>query len=405
MLYEKLFQYYADQQFLPTFGKFENSSKLAEYALARRTVFTEKLALPVEMFKDADVLEFGPDSGENALVFASWGANLTLAEPNLRAHDQIRRYFEYFNLNKKLASLRSDDIEGFKSDRSYDIIDAEGFIYTVQPTSLWLGVFHEALKSGGYAIVSYYETQGAFIELVLKAIHSACKELTALSPEPAAQMLYETKWDSIPHTRPFSSWVHDVLENPFVRLRYFLDSLSLCQMAAEQGFELHSSWPLYRDALDIYWHKKTLSASELLQRNVAHLKRSRISFLSGQKMYLTGSADEIDACAKLVGSLLSDVDFLIEHPFDGRLKSFLSGLRGLKQIVGKANILVDGRETIDKFEGLITALEAVFTAIEQRNIEEVVRLTNTSPSFISAWGMPTHFLVLRKRSDTSPEAS
>ena len=38
MAYDKLFQYYQHEQFLPTFGNFENASKLAQYAQARRTI-------------------------------------------------------------------------------------------------------------------------------------------------------------------------------------------------------------------------------------------------------------------------------------------------------------------------------------------------------------------------------
>ncbi len=93
MAYDKLFQYYAHEQFLPTFGNFDSATKLAQYANARRTVFAEKLMLPLRTFDGADVLEFGPDTGENALVFAQWGAKLTLAEPNLRAHEQNSKLF------------------------------------------------------------------------------------------------------------------------------------------------------------------------------------------------------------------------------------------------------------------------------------------------------------------------
>ena len=254
----QLFQYYAHEQFLPTFGDFKSAADLAHYTEARRTVFAEKLLLPIQIFDGAEVLEFGPDTGENALVFAQWGAKLTLAEPNLRAHGQIQQYFERFGLSDSIANLRSDDIEAFAGDRKYDLIDAEGFIYTVQPTSLWLGTFSRNLKPGGYAVVSYYETHGTFIELLLKAIHSAFKALTSLDSLAAAEKLYQTKWDSIPHTRAFSSWVRDVLGNPFVRLRYFLDATELCELANDHDLDLHSSWPLYRDTLDIYWHKKAL---------------------------------------------------------------------------------------------------------------------------------------------------
>src|SRR6185437_3953639 len=384
------------------FGNLEDAGKLTQYTDARRTVFAEKLMLPIQMFDGADVLELGPDTGENALVFAQWGAKLTLAEPNLRAHGQIRQYFERFGLSDSIASLRSDDIEAFAGEQKYDLIDAEGFIYTVQPTGLWLGCFSRNLKPGGYAIVSYYETRGTFIELVLKAIHSACKALTSLDSLAAAEKLYQTKWDSIPHTRAFSSWVRDVLENPFVRLRYFLDAAELCRQASDHDLDLHSSWPLYRDTLDVYWHKKALPPEELLRRNANHLKRSPLSFLSGQKIYLVGDSAEIDAVTTLVDALVADVDTLIERPFGDRLAAFVTGLQQLRRLIGTAQTLVDDPNAIDDFAALLESLEQIFDAIGRRDIDQIVRLTNSNPAFISAWGMPNHFLVLQKRFASQP---
>jgi len=404
MAYDKLFQYYEKEQFLPTFGNFDSPAKLHEYANARRTIFVEKLMLPLQMFSGARVLEFGPDTGENALVFALWGADLTLVEPNRRAHDQIASYFQRFALDGRLQRLSDDDLEGFKSDEAYDVIDAEGFIYTVQPASLWLRVFNGHLRPGGHAIVSYYEPRGAFVELVLKAIHAACKALTGLAPEAAAHLLYEAKWNAIPHTRAFGAWVRDVLENPFVRLSYFLDAAALCRMADEHGFDLHASWPLYRDALDIYWHKKSLSASELLARSSYHLKRSSLSFVSGRKVYLVGNAAEVDRCAKLVDGLLSDVDSLIERPLGDRLLPFRSGLNELKRMVQTAKLLVDDEAALNDCEALIAALEAIFAAIADKDVAEIVKLTNSNPAFLAAWGMPNHFLVLRKRFDAMLKA-
>jgi methyltransferase family protein len=404
MAFTKLFQYYEHEQFLPTFGNFENVAKLAQYAAARRAIFAEKLALPVQIFDNANVLEFGPDTGENALVFAQWGANLTLAEPNKRAHDQIRNYFKRFALGDRLRALGESDIEGFTSDERYDIIDAEGFIYTVQPTSLWLQVFGANLKSGGHAIVSYYETHGTFIELALKAIHWAYKALTSLPPEEAALKLYENKWNSIPHTRAFASWVHDVLENPFVRLRYFLGASDLCRLASEHAFDVHSSWPCYRDLLDIYWHKKALSPAEQLKRNTIHLDRSALSFLSGQKMYLVGGAAEIAVFRGVLNALVADMDALIEQPLGKRLPVLLSGLRQLRQSVSTTSVLVDDEAAVGNFQMLLQTLESIFSAILRKDPDEIARMTNSDPSFISAWGMPTHFLVLRRRLDVSPEA-
>ncbi len=100
----------------------------------------------------------------------------------------------------------------------------------------------------------------------------------------------------------------------------------------------------------------------------------------------------------LVDALVADVDALIENPFGDRL-GFVScpGLQQLRRSIRTAHILVDDPTAIDDFDALLEALEQIFGAIDNRDIDEIVRLTGENPAFIAAWGMPTHFLVLRKR--------
>lgn len=401
MAEDKLFNYYERQDVLPTFGDFKSSAELDAYAGQRRELFADKLVLSPRLFRDADVLEFGPDSGENALVFAGWGANLALAEPNRHAHPKIQAYFAHFGLAQQLRELALADVEGFRSDRRFDIIDAEGFIYTVQPTENWLGIFHGLLNPDGFAVVSYYERYGGFFELALKAIHAAGKALTGRPALEAARLLFEPKWDSIPHTRSFESWLMDVLENPFVRHRYFLDAAALCTAAHAQGFDVHSAWPAYRDSLDIYWHKKVLSGDEKLRRTVRHLDRSRLSFLGGRKLYLVGKADAVEAISASIEALVLDVDALIDDPFGASLPRVVASLASLRETIRTTDILADDAADIEAIATTLDSFHRIFGAIERRDASAVTAFTRTDPAFINAWGQPAHFLVVRKRSGES----
>ncbi|QIP09141.1 class I SAM-dependent methyltransferase [Bradyrhizobium symbiodeficiens] len=397
MAEDKLFNYYERQDVLPTFGNFKSSTELEAYASQRRELFSDKLVLPPRLFRDADVLEFGPDSGENALVFAGWGANMTLAEPNRHAHPKIEAYFAHFGLNQRLRELALADVEGFSSDRRFDIIDAEGFIYTVQPSEKWLGIFHRLLNPDGYAVVSYYERYGGFFELALNAIHAAGKALSGRAALDTAKMLFEAKWDSIPHTRSFESWLMDVLENPFVRHRYFLDAASLCAAADQQGFDVHSAWPAYRDSLDIYWHKKVLSGDDKLHRARRHLNRSRLSFLGGRKLYLVGKADAVQAISASIEALVLDVDGMIDDPFGANLPRVISGLAALRETIRTADILADDTADIEAIMATLDSFHRIFGAIGRRDAAAVAALTQADPAFINIWGQPAHFLVVRKR--------
>ena len=394
---DKLFNYYERQDVLPTFGNFKSSAELEAYASQRRELFSDKLVLPPRLFRDAEVLEFGPDSGENALVFAGWGANMTLAEPNRLAHPKIEAYFAHFSLTQRLRALALADVEGFRSDRRFDLIDAEGFIYTVQPSEKWLGIFHRLLNPDGYAVVSYYERHGGFFELALKAIHVAGKALTGHAALDTAKLLFEPKWNSIPHTRSFESWLMDVLENPFVRHRFFLDSTALCTAAHGQGFDVHSAWPAYRDSLDIYWHKKVLSGDDKLHRARRHLDRSRLSFLGGRKLYLVGKADAVQAISTSIEALVLDVDGMIDNPFGESLPRVIAGLASLRETIRTADILADDAADIDAIMATLDSFHRIFDAIGRRDAAAVTALTRSDPAFINTWGQPAHFLVVRKR--------
>lgn len=400
MAEDKLFNYYERQDVLPTFGNFKSSDELAAYAAQRRELFADKLALPPRLFRDAAVLEFGPDSGENALVFAGWGASMTLAEPNRHAHPKIQAYFDHFGLTERLRELASSDVEGFSSNRRFDIIDAEGFIYTVQPTEAWLGAFHRLLNPDGYAVVSYYERYGGFFELALKAIHAAGKALTGRPALDTARLLFEAKWNSIPHTRSFESWLMDVLENPFVRHRYFLDAAALCTAAHELGFDIHSAWPSYRDSLDVYWHKKVLSADEKLHRATHHLGRSRLSFLGGRKLYLVGKVSTADAISASIETLVRDVDGMIDEPFGDNLPRAIANLAALRETIGTTDILADASD-LEAFRATLDSFHRIFSAIANKDMAGITTLTRSDPSFIDTWGQPAHFLVIRKRPEGS----
>ncbi|MBR1172873.1 class I SAM-dependent methyltransferase [Bradyrhizobium sp. KB893862 SZCCT0404] len=399
MAEDKLFNYYERQDVLPTFGNFKSAAELDAYASQRRELFSDKLVLPPRLFRDAEVLEFGPDSGENALVFAGWGANMTLAEPNRHAHPKIEAYFAHFGLTGRLRELVLADVEGFRSERRFDIIDAEGFIYTVQPTENWLGIFHRLLNPDGYAVVSYYERYGGFFELALKAIHAAGKALTGRPALETAKLLFEPKWNSIPHTRSFESWLMDVLENPFVRHRYFLDAAALCSAAHGLGFAIHSAWPSYRDGLEVYWHKKVLSADDKLRRTTRHLGRSRLSFLGGRKLYLAGGIDAVEAISASIEALVLDVDAMIDDPFGASLPRVVASLASLREAVRTTDILADDAADIDAIVATLDSFHRIFSAIGRRDASAIAALTQSDPAFINTWGQPAHFLVVRKRSE------
>jgi hypothetical protein len=123
-----LYDYYGRQNIAPTFADLRDEAAVVAYQAARARLLGERLALPIPLFRGAEILEFGPDTGENAVVFARWGAHMTLVEPAEAAHPRIRAYFDCFAPPAALRELAAADVLSYVANRRFDMIVAEGFI-------------------------------------------------------------------------------------------------------------------------------------------------------------------------------------------------------------------------------------------------------------------------------------
>jgi hypothetical protein len=394
--YSSMHEYYAGQEVLPTIAHLQDEDALDRYVAARRSLFEEKLLIPSRIFAGARLVEFGPDSGENSLAFARLGSTLTLVEPNSKALPKIRDYFESFGLSRYLSALHHTDVEHFRADDTFDIVDCEGFIYTVQPTNLWLDIFRRLLNPDGLLIVNYCERCGSIVETLTKAIHALVKAETGLRSIDVARRLFQSKWDTIPHLRRFESWVMDVLENPFVRHRFFLDAGSLPTLAAEHGFSFHSSWPNYRDPFAVYWHRQRISEDDRLQSDRDFTIRSRLSHFFGHQIFMTDPDFEfvLETSGKL-NQLACDVDALIDTPADPELVARCrANLSRIEDVVSRGCVLIDD---VRRARMLLASFAECLDLMWRRDVSRLTHFCNANEGFLYTWGVPYHFAVFRRK--------
>ena len=396
MSYEAMYQYYREQAVLPTHGRFQSESDLNAHEAHRRDLFTQKLFLPSRLFRDARLIEFGPDAGENSLVFARWGASCTLVEPNPKAHPVIEDYFAKFALARELTGLECCDVKAYAKRpelaAKFDFIDAEGFIYTVKPDSLWIDLFRRIANDDGFVILFYCDPFGNFFELFTKVIHARFREITGLNPLETAHKLFLTKWNSIPHKRSMESWVMDVMENPFVRLRYFLEPQALCRQMLDAGFNLYSSWPAYKDALAIDWFKKTQTPAEQLRAQNKFIACSRLGQLFGRKHFMP---EPDPALEKRLSDLLFVMDGLIDR-FDASLADqCVAHLAVIANVLSSDSVLADEGDTALALDA-VKSTQSILQLLKSDIPDDLIGFCNTDQGFIQTWGMPSHFAVFQK---------
>ena len=393
--YTSLHNYYGLRGFKPTYASFSAVEDLDRYEQGRTALYRDILGLPKALFANARVGEFGPDTGENALVFARWGSKLTLVEPNQSAWADIRNYFKHFGLQSQLERIAGDTVETFHSLKPMDIINAEGFIYTVQPSNIWLKKFVNHLAPDGFAVINYLERSGCLLELLWSLLHSRYGFLTQHQSVETAFDLFEPKWNSIHHTRPFESWVQDVLENPFVRLKYFVEPAELLEQAAQLGLIMHTSWPRYENPFYPYWHKRIPDNPILDTRRNNFIARSRMSFAFARPFFVVGDTDVVDAANQAVLSLIGAIDGLIDRWQEPLLGDAVSAL-GVLGCLLEANVImadkVDRVQAIELLKSINRVLELMSIG-DARSLKDFVR---SDPAIINNWGSTTHYLVLKR---------
>src|SRR3990167_2990577 len=93
-----LFQYYIDNDILPTYASFSTYEQVSRYEQSRYNLM-QKLKLNMRTFKGAKIIEFGPDTGENGLIFTKWGGDVLFVEPHSKSHAYIQSNFHKFSFS------------------------------------------------------------------------------------------------------------------------------------------------------------------------------------------------------------------------------------------------------------------------------------------------------------------
>jgi hypothetical protein len=218
------------------------------------------------------------------------------------------------------------------------------------------------------------------------------RQLTGLSAVESANRLFQAKWNSIPHKRKMESWIMDVLENPFVRLRYFMEPRSLCDLMAKAGFSLYSSWPPYQDGLAVHWFKKEPTLEEQLHSQSVFISQNRLSHLFGRKHFLTRSSDDLE---EMLWKLLTLVDGLIDR-LDAEVAKQCGNFLSELALLLKSNDVVSDIPDLEASIQTIECFRRLFALMFNGSAADLVSFCNHDQAFIRAWGMPSHFAVFRK---------
>jgi len=309
---QSLVNYYRAKRFNPVLIPVENRAVWKEHIQKRYNLYTRHLGLPLPFWRGARVLEFGANSGENGLVAALFGARLTLVEPNEQVHGRIRELFERFQLTQQIDNLACLNLEKFPSENAYDIVLAEGFLFTLPNRTAMLRKLVELIRPGGFGVISYMDRIGGLLEAVRKlyllracALSGVCVDRQEDQVGAVAQRLFAADYARLNASRSFDAWWRDTLVNPLVRGDTLWSLPEILDVLATEGCEVGSTSPLWSTADHYTWYKNVPAPEERHQRLLRDWRDNLLFFITGRDEDRSVGQDVTDDLLDILAGLVN----------------------------------------------------------------------------------------------------
>lgn len=222
----------------------------------RREKLYRQLGMPIQFFRNANLLEVGPGGGFNSIVFHEWESNLTLIEPNPTGRAEIEKLF----LERKIDNycLIGESVEDVKTEKTYDIVIAEGFLPTIENWDIVLQKLISLTSDKGVLVITCQDEMGMFIERMKRLVgHIAIKKIHKYEERVSRLVeIFEPQLKNITGmSRPAVDWVQDQLLCEDFNCRNPL-TIKLAIQYMDKGWDvLGSSSPQMFE--DYSWYKDT----------------------------------------------------------------------------------------------------------------------------------------------------
>lgn len=387
-----LLDYYRKNNFNPVPIDLATPEALTAHAAKRRNLYAGHLGIPLGLLGGQQVLEFGCNSGENAVVLALCGANLTLVEPNEQVHQRLRDVFAAFGLENRLAALSGLGIDDFPEDRKFNVVLAEGFLFALPNKAEMAAKICRLLAPGGIGVISFNCRFGGLIELHKRlALYRACElagvDFRSDESLAIAQELFGPAFSRISASRPFAAWWKDLLVNPFYANRYLWSYGELLPILAANGAEVLATSPRWFVDEPMRWYKSAPDAGCRHELFMSHWRERFGSMLTGKPAQPGLEADgaagaEVVAGVEALALAISD---------------YTEGVRGLDavRLGGPLAVWLNAARDAN-LAGLAACLDAVHKALPLADAAAFLAAVAGS-GLAELWGSAYHYLSFARR--------
>ena len=333
------------------------------HVLQRANLYENHLKIPSSWFQGKQVLEFGPNGGENALIYALNGANVILVEPHQSIHPRIHGLFSEAGMSQALNGVYAQTIESFSSKNKYDLVVAEGFIHALDNRKEII----QRLCSFSLdrVIFTYSDRYGYFFESLKRYIFHKILLNEAIDDwnkqYAIAKDLFYEQYATLNSARSFESWVKDILMNP-CQTSDTLDRLDdLLVDLDEYGFKYVAGSPAWDTRHLNRWYKN-FELADLFDEYNRHVA-----------FFVTGESDA-HLHPNVLELIASYTDYFLDYSCDRKVSRPCADFVGVKWQHAKE-------------------MAELMAMMDSEPLDQIIKFyTNSIVS--SMWGMPHHYVCL-----------
>jgi len=380
------YEYYHTNNFLPSIAHLKNYEDFKKYANIRVNLYQRHLGIPVSLLSNQKVLEVGCGTGDNALVFASAGCRMTLLDADENIWESLFANFKRFGLDDQIEGTHCTNVSDFNPEVSYNLIMAEGFLFTCEDRNEILLKLVDKLVPGGFISVSYPDTIGSFMEFLKKAafikglILNDIENPLSKNAIEFGRTLFGDAHSTLHNPRSFETWLIDCIASPFLQADMCWTAESIIRKLLPKNMIYYSSSPSIHEIDILSWYKDVSSTDQWNEAAlIGHSARSA-SFVFGEKV--TFPSEESATTFK------SETVRFVE-----RLSAWFTEPE--KDLQAPKKHWFKSLEQTKIAPALIEDLKVFFEALNSSSKDHYDMHITMSKKILSCWGKSYHYLVMQ----------
>jgi len=392
MSFETLLGYYQQSRFNPVPISLETPQAWHAHCARRRNLYERHLSIPLALIRDKTVLEFGCNTGENSLVLASLGAKLTLVEPNEQAHEALYCNFKRFHLESQIAQVVPASINEFQSSDQFDLVIAEGFLYTLPNRDSMLQKVCSFVKPGLLGVVSFNDVCGCFLEMLRRAVLRRSCQLSGIADWGSerglsiAEELFLEDFRALPASRPFQAWWKDTLVNPFLAYDFLWDYHRIIPLLGSVDCHFWACSPKWVMTDAFAWYKSVSDLSARAQELLTSWPEKLTYFLFGHPF----STSRVSSPEPVI---IGEVYRLVREWSDF---SLTQGTHPSSMLLPDRLYAFLEQNQDERIQRLCRELRQVSLAMQQDSMDMLRVAYHNANELRRSWGAAYHYLAFQK---------